>query len=101
MKNVINTNAAGTNFSAPSGSASVLANIPLDASGQIPKFIRVAVASGAIYFHQDSASTTATTTDPIVGVSDATVFKVTGTKYSAYGIGGIVVGVVTPLEDAC
>lgn len=100
MTEAIYTNAAGVNFTAPSGSASASASIPVDASGQLPKYIRVSIASGAIYFKQDPTSATAVNTDPIIGASDSQILKVTGAKFSAYGIGASITGVVTPLENA-
>lgn len=92
--------ATGVNFSAPNGSASASASIPNGADGNRPKYIRVSVASGAIYFKLDPTSATATNTDTLIAVSDSQIIAVSGnTKFSAYGIGAVVVGVVTPLED--
>jgi hypothetical protein len=91
----------GVAFSAPSGSASASATLPNTSDGNPPKYVRVSVASGSIYFRMDPSSATALTTDPIVSVSDSMIFAVSGNrKFSAYGIGGVVVGVVTPLENA-
>lgn len=92
--------AAGVNFSAPNGSASAAAALPTGADGNIPKYVRVAVASGAVYFHLDTGTGTAANTDPIVTVSDSAVFAVSGNKkYSVWGIGAVITGTVTPLEN--
>lgn len=91
----------GVAFSAPSGSASASATLPNCLDGNPPKFVRVAVTSGNVYFRMDPTSATAVTTDPIVSTSDSQIFAVSGNrKFSVYGIGGITVGVVTPLENA-
>lgn len=91
----------GTNFSAPNGSASAGAAIPNAADGNLPKFVRVSVASGAIYFRLSKGASNATTSDTLIAVSDSQVIAVSGnTHFSAYGIGAIVVGVITPLENA-
>lgn len=93
--------AAGVNFSAPSGSASAGVAIPVDSSGSRPKYVHVALASGAVYFKLSIGAANAVTTDPIIAVSDSQNLAVSGyTHFSAYGIGGIVVGVITPLENA-
>lgn len=100
MTDALFIGAAGTNFSAPSGSASASASIPNASDGNPPKFVRVSVASGAIYFKMDPTSATATTSDPIIAVSDSQILAVSGNrKFSAYGIGAIVVGTITPLEN--
>lgn len=92
--------ATGVNFSAPNGSASVSASIPNGADGNPPKYIRVSVSSGAIYFRLDPTSATAVTTDVMIVVSDSQVMAVSGNrKFSAYGIGAAITGVITPLEN--
>lgn len=92
--------ASGVNFTAPNGSASVSAAIPNAKDGNLPKYIRVSVAIGSIYFTLDPVSATATPNDTLIAVSDSQIIAVgTNSKFSAYGIGGAVVGVVTPLEN--
>lgn len=92
--------ATGVAFSAPNGSATAGAALPTDASGNNPKFIRVSVASGAIYFRLSKGASNAITTDTIIAVSDSQIIQVGGnTHFSVYGIGAVIVGTVTPLEN--
>lgn len=100
MDDALYIGATGVNFSAPNGSASASATIPNAADGNPPKFVRVSVASGAIYFRLDTASATALTSDALIAVSDSQIFAVSGNrKFSAYGIGAAITGVITPLEN--
>lgn len=93
--------ATGTNFTAPNGSASASAAIPHAANGSLPKYVRVSVAAGSIYFRLDKTSATALTTDTLISVSDSQIIAVSGNdKFSAYGIGAAIVGVITPLENS-
>jgi len=93
--------ATGKNFSAPNGSASAGATIPTGADGTNPKYVRVSVSTGAIYFRLSVGASNAVTTDTIIAVSDSQIFSVSGnTHFSAYGIGAVVVGTITPLENA-
>lgn len=93
--------AIGTNFSAPNGSASAGAAIPVNAGGVVPKYVRVSVSSGAVYFRLSVGASNATTGDTCIAVSDSQILSVSGnTHFSAYGIGAIVIGVITPLENS-
>lgn len=101
MTDALLIGATGANFSAPSGSALASAAIPVDASGGIPKYVRVSVASGAIYFKLAKGAATAAVTDTLIAVSDSQIISCAGCDhFSAWGIGGIIVGTITPLENA-
>lgn len=101
MTDALFIGATGTNFTAPNGSASASATIPNAADGNPPKFVRVSIAAGSIYFRMDPTSATALTSDTLIAVSDSQVFAVSGNrKFSAYGIGAAITGVITPLENA-
>lgn len=100
MDNALYIGATGVNFSAPNGSASASATIPNAADGNPPKFVRVSISSGAIYFRMDPATATAVTSDTLIAFSDSQIFAVSGNrKFSAYGIGAAITGVITPLEN--
>lgn len=90
----------GKAFTAPNGSASTPATIPVAASGDNPKYVRVSVASGSIYFRLSVGSSNAVTTDTMICVSDSQILAVSGNTYfSAYGEGAAIKGVITPLEN--
>lgn len=92
--------AAGTNLSAPSGSSSSATAIPVAADGNKPKYIRVSVASGSVHFAIGTSAIAATTSWPIISISDSQIIAVGGhTHYAVWGIGGAVTTVVTPLEN--
>lgn len=100
MTDALMIGATGVAFSAPNGSASAGAAIPTTASAALPKYVRVSVATGAIYFRLSVGASNAVTTDTLIAVSDSQIIAVSGnTHFSTYGIGAAITGVITPLEN--
>lgn len=89
--------ADGVNIATSGASAS--ATIPSDASGNIPKFIRVA-ASAAAYVKLGKSSATATNVSMMVQPGDAVTMATLGNdKIAALQVAGAGVVQVSPLEN--
>lgn len=89
-----------TGVSAATGAASARSAIPVDASGNRPKYIRVA-GRNECYVKVGDSTVTATTNDVLVQPADAVILQVTtGHTHIAY-IQGTAAGQVNivPLEN--
>lgn len=89
-----------TGASITTSGASASANIPVDGSGRVPYYIRVA-ATAACYFRITTGASTAVATDMLIQPGDAVILAVQScTVASALQVTAAGIVIITPLGNA-